>query len=111
PDAVRGIREQEWIEVEGQVQFRKWQNRDGYAAVLVLPSLDKIHKTSPGKAISFPGPRGAWLGIRRWGMGNGENEFQPLQEAVAFAARAHRNQLRKDKETPYVSHVFRVCLI
>src|SRR6516225_1082014 len=32
-------------------------------------------------------------------------------EAVAFAARAHRSQLRKDNQTPYVSHVFRVCLI
>lgn len=32
-------------------------------------------------------------------------------EAVGFAARAHRHQLRKDKETPYASHVFRVCLI
>ena len=31
-------------------------------------------------------------------------------EAVAFAARAHKNQIRKDKETPYVSHVFRVAL-
>jgi guanosine-3',5'-bis(diphosphate) 3'-pyrophosphohydrolase len=31
--------------------------------------------------------------------------------AVAFAARAHRHHLRKDKETPYVSHVFRVCLV
>lgn len=31
--------------------------------------------------------------------------------AAAFAARAHRHQLRKDKETPYVSHVFRVCLV
>jgi guanosine-3',5'-bis(diphosphate) 3'-pyrophosphohydrolase len=33
-----------------------------------------------------------------------------LLEAVAFAARAHRAQLRKDDQTPYVSHVFRVCL-
>jgi guanosine-3',5'-bis(diphosphate) 3'-pyrophosphohydrolase len=32
-------------------------------------------------------------------------------EAVAFAARAHRGQLRKDGVTPYVSHVFRVCLV
>jgi len=32
-------------------------------------------------------------------------------EAVAFAARAHRHQLRKDRDTPYVSHVFRVCLV
>ncbi len=34
-----------------------------------------------------------------------------LLDAVAFAARAHRHQLRKDNATPYTSHVFRVCLI
>jgi (p)ppGpp synthase/HD superfamily hydrolase len=34
-----------------------------------------------------------------------------LLDAVAFAAHAHLGQLRKDGETPYVSHVFRVCLI
>lgn len=32
-------------------------------------------------------------------------------DAAAFAARAHRNQERKDGRTPYVSHVFRVCLV
>jgi guanosine-3',5'-bis(diphosphate) 3'-pyrophosphohydrolase len=32
-------------------------------------------------------------------------------DAIAFAARAHRHQLRKDGQTPYVSHVFRVCLV
>jgi len=32
-------------------------------------------------------------------------------EAAAFAARAHQSQFRKDNRTPYVSHVFRVCLI
>src|SRR3954470_24972191 len=32
-------------------------------------------------------------------------------DAVGFAAGAHRHQLRKDRETPYVSHVFRVCLV
>jgi (p)ppGpp synthase/HD superfamily hydrolase len=32
-------------------------------------------------------------------------------DAIAFAARAHRHQLRKDRDTPYVSHVFRVCLV
>jgi guanosine-3',5'-bis(diphosphate) 3'-pyrophosphohydrolase len=36
--------------------------------------------------------------------------YPQLLKAVAFAARAHRPQLRKDGETPYVSHVFRVCL-
>lgn len=34
-----------------------------------------------------------------------------LLEAASFAARAHRHQLRKDKETPYVAHVFRVSMI
>lgn len=32
-------------------------------------------------------------------------------EAAAFAARAHRHQLRKDKDTPYFSHPVRVCLV
>ncbi|MDY3551821.1 HD domain-containing protein [Gemmata sp. JC717] len=32
-------------------------------------------------------------------------------EAAAFAARAHRHAVRKDNQTPYVSHVFRVCLV
>jgi (p)ppGpp synthase/HD superfamily hydrolase len=34
-----------------------------------------------------------------------------LLDAVSFAARAHRHQLRKDEETPYAAHPFRVCLI
>jgi guanosine-3',5'-bis(diphosphate) 3'-pyrophosphohydrolase len=38
-------------------------------------------------------------------------EMQGLLEAAAFAARAHRHQLRKDGQTPYLSHVVRVCLI
>jgi (p)ppGpp synthase/HD superfamily hydrolase len=32
-------------------------------------------------------------------------------EATAFAARAHKNQFRKDKVTPYFSHPVRVCLV
>lgn len=38
-------------------------------------------------------------------------ELQPVLDAIAFAARAHRGQLRKDAQTPYASHPFRVCLI
>lgn len=34
-----------------------------------------------------------------------------LWDAIAFAARAHRHQVRKDGQTPYVSHVFRVAMI
>jgi guanosine-3',5'-bis(diphosphate) 3'-pyrophosphohydrolase len=37
--------------------------------------------------------------------------YRPLLEAVAFAARAHQGQVRKDGRTPYASHVFRVCLV
>ena len=40
-----------------------------------------------------------------------QDTFRPLLEAVAFAARAHRHQIRKDNRTPYASHVFRVCLV
>jgi len=37
--------------------------------------------------------------------------YDILLNAIAFAARAHHGQLRKDRCTPYVSHVFRVCTI
>jgi len=40
-----------------------------------------------------------------------QSTYGPLLEAVSFAARAHRNQTRKDGQTPYAAHVFRVCLI
>jgi guanosine-3',5'-bis(diphosphate) 3'-pyrophosphohydrolase len=40
-----------------------------------------------------------------------ENAYRPLLEAIGFAGRAHRGQLRKDGQTPYASHVFRVCFI
>ena len=34
-----------------------------------------------------------------------------LFEAASFAARAHRHQVRKDGQTPYAAHPFRVCLV
>jgi (p)ppGpp synthase/HD superfamily hydrolase len=37
-------------------------------------------------------------------------DFELVRRAIACAARAHRNHFRKDGATPYVSHVFRVCL-
>ena len=38
-------------------------------------------------------------------------ELLPLWlKAASYAAFAHRHQLRKDKKTPYVAHVFRVAL-
>lgn len=36
---------------------------------------------------------------------------ETLLEAVSFAARAHRHQIRKDGQTPYSAHPFRVCLV
>ena len=39
------------------------------------------------------------------------SDTELLLEAVSFAARAHRHQLRKDKETPYAAHPFRVCMV
>ncbi len=37
--------------------------------------------------------------------------IRQLLEAASFAARAHRHQIRKDGQTPYIAHPFRVCLI
>src|SRR6266702_2258951 len=47
--------------------------------------------------------------MAKWESSQATNRL--LLEAIAFAARAHQGQLRKDQRTPYVSHVFRVCLI
>jgi guanosine-3',5'-bis(diphosphate) 3'-pyrophosphohydrolase len=44
-------------------------------------------------------------------MENSLERYRPLLEAAAFASRAHRHQIRKDGETPYVSHAFRVALV
>jgi guanosine-3',5'-bis(diphosphate) 3'-pyrophosphohydrolase len=40
-----------------------------------------------------------------------DEDLDLLFRAVSFAAKARRHQLRKDNITPYVSHVFRVCLV
>lgn len=39
-----------------------------------------------------------------------ELQYRQLLQAVSFAARAHRHQIRKDGQTPYIAHPFRVCL-
>ena len=44
-------------------------------------------------------------------MGKIREQYGPLLESIAFAARAHKGQLRKDRRTPYVSHVVRVCFV
>jgi guanosine-3',5'-bis(diphosphate) 3'-pyrophosphohydrolase len=44
-------------------------------------------------------------------MDSTPTDLSSLLDAVAFAARAHRHQLRKDGVTPYVSHPIRVAWI
>lgn len=39
-----------------------------------------------------------------------DDPHELLNQAISFASRAHRHQLRKDRDTPYVAHVFRVCM-
>lgn len=45
------------------------------------------------------------------GKGALQNAYRPLLEAVSVAARAHKNQTRKDDKTPYIAHPFRVMFI
>ena len=44
-------------------------------------------------------------------MAAADDYLTTLLRAVSFAARAHDGQLRKDNRTPYVAHVFRVCMV
>jgi (p)ppGpp synthase/HD superfamily hydrolase len=37
--------------------------------------------------------------------------LRKLMEAASFAARVHQGQFRKDRQTPYAAHPFRVCLV
>ncbi len=46
----------------------------------------------------------AKVALGSWNAG----DIARLQEAIAFASRSHRHQLRRDARTPYVSHVVRV---
>jgi guanosine-3',5'-bis(diphosphate) 3'-pyrophosphohydrolase len=39
------------------------------------------------------------------------SQYRSLLSAASFTARAHRHQLRKDGQTPYAAHPFRVCLV
>jgi len=47
PDPLLDFKDQDWVEVEGQIQFRKHGTRDEYVPVLQLKSRDKIRATDP----------------------------------------------------------------
>lgn len=61
------------------------------------------------KPAALPAPRAA--GAAKPPAGTWQASFRSLLESVSLAARAHKNQMRKDDKTPYVSHVFRVALV
>lgn len=64
-------------------------------------SAQKRDRAGPTKRSRRAAPSGA----RR-------RAFVPSwQEAISFAARAHRNQVRRDARTPYVAHPCRVMMI
>ena len=52
-----------------------------------------------------------WSTIVERPLVDATDPFRSIAEAVSFAARAHKHQLRKDKETPYIAHPVRVCLV
>ncbi len=71
-----------------------------------LPQSGAARPASPPMPASQPGT----------GPKPGEHEtvlatYRSVLDAVSFASRAHIHHLRKDKQTPYASHVFRVCLV
>ncbi len=47
--------------------------------------------------------------IRFCKMNDNSINFPDLLRAISFAAREHKKQVRKDNETPYVAHVYRVA--
>jgi hypothetical protein len=47
PENVTRIADKEWVEVRGQVQFRKLEGKDKYLPVLQLRSADDVRKIAP----------------------------------------------------------------
>ena len=47
PENLTRLKPQEWVEVEGQIQFRKVEGSDKYLPVLLLKSADQVRKIDP----------------------------------------------------------------
>ena len=47
PENITRVEAKEWVEVEGQIQFRKLVGRDKYLPVLMLKSADQVRKIPP----------------------------------------------------------------
>jgi uncharacterized membrane protein YcgQ (UPF0703/DUF1980 family) len=44
---LRNIKPQDWVQVTGEIQFRKRKNKDEYVTVLMVPSPDEVRPTDP----------------------------------------------------------------
>lgn len=47
PESITNIKTEQWVEVTGQIQFRKLKDRDEYAPVLQLRSRDEVVPIDP----------------------------------------------------------------
>ncbi len=47
PKSVTHVKAQDWVEVQGQIQFRQMRDRNEFVPVLVVTSNDMIRKTDP----------------------------------------------------------------
>jgi uncharacterized repeat protein (TIGR03943 family) len=47
PDNITRFNPKDWVEVEGQIQFRKLKGREKYLPVLMLKSADQVQPTAP----------------------------------------------------------------
>jgi len=47
PENLTRLKPQEWVEVEGQIQFRKVEGSDKYLPVLLMKSADQVRKIDP----------------------------------------------------------------
>jgi len=53
PENITHINDKQWVEVEGQIQFRKIGGKDKYLPVLQLKSADQVKKIAPLAEYEF----------------------------------------------------------
>jgi uncharacterized membrane protein YcgQ (UPF0703/DUF1980 family) len=46
-EGIKNIKSQQWVQVTGEIQFKKRRDRDDYVTVLMVPSPKDIHETDP----------------------------------------------------------------
>jgi hypothetical protein len=53
PENITRIKDKQWVQVEGQIQFRKLAGKDKYLPVLQLASADNVKKIDPLPEYEF----------------------------------------------------------